>query len=39
MCSVAISANVVTLKAWQDDFVTAATEADTMIHWLVVGAP
>lgn len=37
--SVAVSANVCTLKAWQDDFVTAATEADVAIHWLVIGAP
>ena len=39
MCTVSISANVVTLDIWQDDFVTAATETDVVIHWLVVGAP
>lgn len=38
-CTVVVSGNTVTLKAWQDDFVTAATEADTAIQWLVVGAP
>jgi len=39
MCTVAISANVCPLKVWQDDFVTAATETDVDVHWLVVGAP
>ena len=39
MCTVTISANVVTLKVWQDDFVTAASEADVDVHWLVVGVP
>jgi hypothetical protein len=39
MCTVSISANVVTLDIWQDDFVTAATETDVVIHWLVVGVP
>jgi len=39
MCTVSISANVVTLDIWQDDFVTAATETDVIIHWLVVGVP
>jgi hypothetical protein len=37
--TVAVSGNVCTLKAWQDDFVTAATEADVAVHWLVIGAP
>lgn len=37
--SVAVSANVCTLKAWQDDFVTAATETDVAVHWLVIGTP
>ena len=37
--TVAVSANVCTLKAWQDDFVTAATETDVAVHWVVVGAP
>jgi hypothetical protein len=37
--SVAVSGNVVTVKAWQDDFVTAATEADTTTHCLVIGTP
>lgn len=39
MCTVSISSNVVTLDVWQDDFVTAATETDVVIHWLVVGVP
>jgi hypothetical protein len=39
MCTVSVSGNVVTLDIWQDDFVTAATETDVLIHWLVVGAP
>ena len=39
MCTVAVSANVVTLKAWQDDFVSAATEANVDVHWLVIGQP
>ena len=34
-----VSANVVTLKTWQDDFVTAATETSCDVHWLVIGAP
>lgn len=37
--SLVAASNVITLKAWQDDFVTAATETDVDIHWLVVGAP
>jgi hypothetical protein len=37
--SVAISANVVTCKLWQDDGVTAATEADVTTHCLVIGTP
>lgn len=39
MCTVSISANVVTLDIWQDDFVSAATETDVVIHWLVIGVP
>lgn len=39
MCTVSVSGNVVTLDIWQDDFVTAATETDVVIQWLVVGAP
>jgi hypothetical protein len=39
MCTVEVSANVVTVKVWQDDFVTAATETDVVVHWLVVGTP
>ena len=27
------------MTLWQDDFVTAATEAGVSTHWLVVGAP
>lgn len=38
-CSVTVTANVVTLKAWQDDFVTAASEVDVLIHWLAIGTP
>lgn len=34
-----VSANVVTAKVWQDDFVTAATETDIPVHCLVIGAP
>jgi hypothetical protein len=37
--TVAVSANVCTLKAWQDDFVTAATEADVAVQWIVIGTP
>jgi hypothetical protein len=37
--SVSVSSNVCTLKAWQDDLVTAATETDVDVHWIVVGAP
>lgn len=37
--SVVVSANACTIKAWQDDFVTAATETDVAIQWLVIGAP
>ena len=36
---VAVSSNVCTVKAWQDDFVTAATETSVDVHWIVVGAP
>lgn len=39
MCTVTVSGNVVVVKNWQDDFVTAATETTTPTHWLVVGAP
>lgn len=39
MCTVAVAGNVVTLKTWQDDFVTGATETNVDVHWLVVGAP
>jgi hypothetical protein len=39
MCTVAVSANVCTLKVWQDDFVTAATETSVDVHWVVIGAP
>lgn len=39
MCTVTVSGNTVTLKVWQDDFVTAATETDVDVHWLVVGTP
>ena len=39
MCTASVSGNVVTLKTWQDDFVTAATEGTVVVHWLVVGTP
>jgi hypothetical protein len=39
MCTVTVSGNVVTLKVWQDDFVTAASETDVAVHWIVVGVP
>lgn len=37
--TVAVAANACTLKAWQDDFVTAATETEVAVHWLVIGTP
>jgi hypothetical protein len=37
--TVAVSGNVVTAKVWQDDFVTAATEAEVHVHCFVVGTP
>lgn len=37
--TVTVAANVCTAKVWQDDFVTAATEANVVVHWLVIGAP
>jgi hypothetical protein len=37
--SVAVAANDCTVKVWQDDFVTAATETEVDVHWLVIGAP
>lgn len=39
MVTTSVSANVCTLKVWQDDFVTAASEVDVDVHWLVVGTP
>lgn len=39
MCTVSVSGNVVTVDIWQDDMVTASTEASVIVHWLVVGAP
>jgi len=39
MCTVAVSGNTVTVKVWQDDFVTEATETEVDVHWLVVGTP
>lgn len=38
-CTVAVAGNAVTVKAWQDDFVTAATEASVDVHWLAIGTP
>ena len=37
--TVAVAANACTVKLWQDDFVTAATEADIPVHWMVIGTP
>ena len=37
--TVAVSGNVCTLKVWQDDWTTAATEVDVIVQWLVIGAP
>lgn len=37
--TVAVAANVCTLNAWQDDWTTAATETDVIVHWLAIGAP
>jgi hypothetical protein len=39
ICSVTVAANVVTVKAWKDDLVTAATETGLTVYWLVVGTP
>jgi len=39
MVTTAVSANTCTLKVWQDDFVSAATETNVDVHWLVVGTP
>ena len=39
MCTSSVSSNVCTVKLWQDDFVTAATEVGVSTHWLVIGAP
>jgi len=39
MVTVAVSGNVCTLKIWQDDFVTAATETSVAVQWFVVGTP
>lgn len=38
-CTVAASSNVITVSVWQDDFVTAATETDVDVNWLVIGTP
>lgn len=37
--TVTVAANVCTAKVWQDDFVTAASETNVDVHWLVIGAP
>jgi len=37
--TVEVSGNVVLAKMWQDDFVTAATEAGVAAHCLVIGTP
>jgi len=38
-CIATVSANVVTVTCYQDDWTTEATEVDTCIMWQVVGAP
>lgn len=38
-CTTAVTTNTVTVKVWQDDFVTAATETDVTVHWLAIGTP
>jgi len=39
ICSVTVAANVVTVKAWKDDLITAATESGLTVYWLVIGTP
>jgi len=36
-CTVEVSGNAVTLKVWQDDWVTEATETDVTVHYLIIG--
>lgn len=38
-CGVISASNIVTATVYQDDFVTAATEADVAVNWLVIGTP
>ena len=38
-CTVAVSGNAVTLKTWQDDYVTGATEIDVAVMYLIIGTP
>lgn len=37
VCTAGVSANVVTLSLWEDDWSAAGTAA--IVHWLVVGTP
>ena len=37
-CSVSVSANVVTIKLWDDD-VGGATEVDVSVNYIIIGAP
>lgn len=37
VCTAAVSANVVTLSLWEDDWSAAGTAAE--VHWLVIGTP
>lgn len=38
VCTVDVSANVVTVKLWQDDWTAAATASQT-VHWMAIGLP
>jgi hypothetical protein len=37
MCTATISGSTVTLKVWQDDFVTEATETGVDVHYAILG--
>ena len=38
-CSLTISTNTVTVKVWQDDNVTAATETEVDVNYFIIGTP
>ena len=38
-CTVAVSGNAVTVQVWEDDQITASTEADVIAHWMAIGTP